>query len=145
MKVTNEQFEQAMRTYATHRVGHLADLRAAIESLPEPLPRLRPLAEMPAEVPEGAVRLYGRLFLGEWLVDQQQCPSHRDTHGADVLPPLPESPKPSLQDELVTALELCRNVINGSNEGYAVTKKQTDAAFLAAQTALTKVKGAPQR
>lgn len=105
MKASESQIITAAGIYNATDANPFHRMRAAIESIPEPIPRLRPLAEMPAEVPEGALRVYGRLFLGEWFADQQQCPSHRDTHGADFLPPLPESPKPSFQDDLVTVLE----------------------------------------
>lgn len=60
---------------------------------------------------------------------------------AEMPADVPESPKPSLQDELVTALELCAAVIGAPNDGEWRSKEECDAAFLAAQTALAKAKG----
>lgn len=134
MKITDEQNKAALKVYLEHPGGHLPSFRAAIESLPEPLPRLRPLSEMPPEVPEGAVRLYGREFDDrEWSLDQHHHQDSDDTHFLDVLPPLPEPAKPdSLQEELVTALEA------------ALAYPMTGDWHEQARKAIAKAKGAPQ-
>lgn len=105
MKVTDAQFNLAFAAYekASPAACYATALLSAIESLPEPLPRLRPLSKMPTEVPEGALRLMGGTVDNYTAMTSIRC--SLDTHFLDVLPPLPKSPKPSLQDELVTAVE----------------------------------------
>ena len=138
MKVTDQQFQAACEAYKMlSPISWDSDaLRFAIGSIPEPLPRLRPLSELPAEVPEGAVRLIGfQDVLGSLHMSDNQ--KYHKRLFLDVLPPLPEPAKPdSLQDELVTALQmLCdslspQDMHNGNRDQYN-----------AARAAIAKAKG----
>lgn len=77
-------------------VADAQDLLGNLESLvsiPDPLPTLRPIAEMPEKVPEGCARIYwgSKTGDGSWMLP---CPliGMHDTHFIDILLPV-ESPE----------------------------------------------------
>lgn len=78
-----------------------SSLRAAIASIPDPLSTLRPIAEMPQEVPEGYVRVTGYTNPGgdQWLI--ANSPSHKDTHFIDILLPNEPTEEDKARAELI--------------------------------------------
>lgn len=62
IEIKDAQVDRFCRTCADAGVGKFDSTRAALEdfaaNLPEPIPTLRPIAEMPEVVPEGCVRLF---------------------------------------------------------------------------------------
>jgi hypothetical protein len=63
--------------------AHLSAIRDAVVASCRP--QLRPIAEMPAKVPEGCVRLYGRIYGHRWAMDDDK--SETDTHYIDIALP----------------------------------------------------------
>lgn len=57
MKLTEQQKREAFQIYLNDSGVAFDSFCAAIESIPEPLPTLRPIAEMSEKVPEGCVRV----------------------------------------------------------------------------------------
>ena len=89
MKITEEQLELAVEAYFSRNIdGIPAGVQAAIATLPEPAAMLRPLSEMPREVPEGCIVIYGFFFQDGWRTGSQR--GTQDSHLVFVKPPTPE-------------------------------------------------------
>lgn len=66
-------------------------------NLPAPVPVLRPIREMPREVPDGCFRLFGGAYQQGWQANNSRTPA--DTHFMDVRPSEPFDPETELRRE----------------------------------------------
>lgn len=86
-RLTNEQAKELY--YLIHHTPGEECGQVASEwlsaNLPAPIPVLRPIQEMPPEVPEGCFRLFGGAYQQGWQVNNSRIPA--DTHFMDVRPP----------------------------------------------------------
>lgn len=86
-------------TYETGREDGRSEVLEAFDSSQPHIPTLRPIAEMPAEVPEGCVRVFGGYYenQGRWLISSKA--TRLDTHFLDIRLPAPPDPDEELRRE----------------------------------------------
>lgn len=124
-QLTNEQaYELYSLLDATHIRDHGQKASEWLSAnLPAPVPVLRPIQEMPPEVPEGCVRLLGLQIPGfrnnkAWVFHEGQ--EDNETHFIDIRPLAAPDPEAELRREFEKAIKeaeplsaLTLNLVNG--------------------------------